>query len=136
MSSAKHTIMVHVVIINRDSEVMLVRYPDRGWDLPGGVVEENESISLTVMHNIKNQLGLDVKLTQYCGVFQHIRDGICHIFFLGKQIRGKIAAYDGENLDAGYFPLETAMRLVTWTNFKKRILYCLDESKHPFFVEF
>jgi 8-oxo-dGTP diphosphatase len=39
-------------------------------------------------------------------------------------------------LEVGFFPIEEALEMVTWKNFKQRIEYCLDESLHPFLIEF
>ncbi|TGU66704.1 ADP-ribose pyrophosphatase, partial [Mesorhizobium sp. M00.F.Ca.ET.186.01.1.1] len=35
-----------------------------------------------------------------------------------------------------FFPVEEALQKVTWSNFRQRISLCLQEEKHPFYVEF
>lgn len=135
MAPPKHILTAYVVVLNYDAEILLVKHPSRGWELPGGQVEEKESIRLAAIREVKEETGIDIKLIRYCGIFQNVRNSICNTLFIGKPIGGKIQTSD-ESEDVGYFPIETAMRLVTWRNIKQRIIYCLDEKKQPFFVEF
>jgi 8-oxo-dGTP diphosphatase len=39
-------------------------------------------------------------------------------------------------LESGFFPIEQALDMVTWKNFRQRIEYCLDKSNRPFYIEF
>lgn len=135
MAPPKHILTAYVVVLNYDSEILLVKHPTRGWELPGGQVEEKESIRLAAIREVKEETGIDIKLIRYCGIFQNVRNSICNTLFIGKPIGGRIQTSD-ESEDVGYFPVETAMRLVSWRNIKQRIIYCLDEKKQPFFVEF
>jgi 8-oxo-dGTP pyrophosphatase MutT (NUDIX family) len=135
MAPPKHILAAYVVILNYDAEILLVKHPKRGWELPGGQVEENESIRLAAIREVKEETGIDIKLVKYCGVFQNPRSGVCNLLFIGKPTGGRMSTSE-ESEDVGYFPIETAMRLVSWRNIKQRILYCLNEKKHPFFVEF
>jgi ADP-ribose pyrophosphatase YjhB (NUDIX family) len=132
----KHILAAYVLILNYDAEILLVKHPQRGWELPGGQVKENESIRLAAIREVKEDTGVLIKLVKYCGIFQNVRSNICNLLFIGKPIGGRISTDSDECEDAGYFPVETAMRLVTWRHMKQRILYCLDERRHPFFVEY
>ncbi|MBA4543677.1 MULTISPECIES: NUDIX hydrolase [Thermoactinomyces] len=137
MASPKHVLAAYAVVLNYDAEILLVKHPKRGWELPGGLVEEKESIRLSVIRQVKEETGIHIKLVKYCGIFQNPRSGICNFLFRGKPIGGRITIDENNEIeDADYFPIETAMRLVSWRNMKQRIFYCLDEKKHPFFVEF
>jgi hypothetical protein len=55
--------------------------------------------------------------------------------FLAKPIGGKLTT-SSESIEVGYFPIEEALTMVTWKNFKQRIEYCLNENSHPFYIEF
>jgi 8-oxo-dGTP diphosphatase len=39
-------------------------------------------------------------------------------------------------LEVGFFTIDEALKMVTHSNFRERIECCLDEGRHPFFVEF
>ena len=41
-----------------------------------------------------------------------------------------------ESLEVGFFSIEEALKMVTYSNFKERIIRSLDENEQPFFVAF
>lgn len=135
MTPPKHILTAYVVVLNRNDEILLVKNANRGWELPGGQVKEKESIRIAAIRTVNEGTGLNIKPIRYCGIFQNVRAGICHTLFIAKPMGGQIAPANG-CLDADFFPIETSLRLITWKNFKQRILYCLDDRKQPFFVEF
>ena len=57
------------IITNRDGKVLLVKrknYPSKGyWALPGGRVEYGESVTETVIREIKEETGLDIKVKRF-----------------------------------------------------------------------
>jgi 8-oxo-dGTP pyrophosphatase MutT (NUDIX family) len=131
----KHILTAYVLVLNYDNEILLVKHPKRGWEMPGGQVKEGESIRLAAIREVKEETGLEIKLVRFCGIFQNVRSSICNMLFIGRPVGGRITTSE-ESEDVGFFPVETAMRLVNWRNIKTRILYCLDQKKQPFFVEF
>ncbi len=54
---------------------------------------------------------------------------------MGKAIGGELTT-SSESLEVGFFPINKALEMVKWGNFKQRIEYTLNESLHPFYVEF
>lgn len=60
---------------------------------------------------------------------------ICNTLFLANPIGGELIT-SSESLEVGLYPIEKALEIVTEGNFKQRIEYCLDNSQHPFYIEF
>lgn len=40
----KHTVVAAAVVVNDNSEILLLNGPKRGWELPGGRVEKGEAV--------------------------------------------------------------------------------------------
>ncbi|QHZ56080.1 NUDIX hydrolase [Brevibacillus sp. NSP2.1] len=135
MTVPKHSLSAAAIIVNERKEVLLIKGPRRGWEMPGGKVEEGESIRAAAIRETKEECGLDIEITTFCGVFQNVSKSICNVLFLARPIGGKLIATP-ECLEAGFFPIEEALQKVTWSNFRQRIELCLQEEKHPFYVEF
>lgn len=135
MSTPKHIVSAATVIMNEKQEVLLIKGPKRGWEMPGGQVEEGESLREAAVRETKEECGLEIEVTRFCGVFQNVRRSICNTLFLGKQVGGELKETE-EALEVGFFPLEQAQEMVTWGNFWQRIELCLDETSQPFFVDF
>ncbi|WP_226579843.1 NUDIX hydrolase [Halobacillus litoralis] len=131
----KHIVSAATVIRNENEEILLIKGPKRGWEMPGGQVEEGESLKDAAVREAKEECGLDIEITKFCGVFQNVERSICNALFLGRAIGGELTTTE-EALEVGFFPLSQVNEMVTYGNFKERIERCVDESNHPFFVDF
>ncbi|MEI4803783.1 NUDIX hydrolase [Bacillus sp. FJAT-51639] len=135
MPYPKHIVSAATVVLNDKNEILLLKSPKRGWEIPGGQVEEGEAIPVGAIREAKEETGIDIEIVKYCGVYQNVSSSICAHLFLGKPIGGQFTT-SSESLEVGYFSIEEALQMVTWKNFKERILHCLDESSQPFMVTF
>lgn len=131
----KHIVSAATVVLNERNEILLIKGPMRGWEMPGGIVEEGESLKDAAIRETKEESGIDIEVTQFCGIFQNVSKGICNTLFLGRPVGGEPTT-SPESLEVGYFPIEAALDMVTYKNFRQRIELCLKEERHPFFVEF
>ncbi|MDN7240737.1 NUDIX hydrolase [Planococcus sp. N028] len=131
----KHIVSAAAIVLNEKQEILLIKGPRRGWEMPGGQVEEGESLKEATVREVKEESGIDIEIVKFCGVFQNVHGSICNTLFLAKPIGGQPTT-SSESLEVGFFPIEEALQLVTWKNFRQRIEYCLNESTHPFYIDF
>ena len=131
----KHFVSAATIVINDEKEILLIKGPSRGWEMPGGIVEEGESLKDAAVRETKEESGIDIEVLKFCGIFQNVNKSICNTLFLAKPIGGELTT-SSESLEVGFYPIEKALEMVTVGNFKQRIEYCLDNSKHPFYIEF
>ncbi|EJW17819.1 ADP-ribose pyrophosphatase [Paenibacillus alvei DSM 29] len=103
--------------------------------MPGGQVEEGESLAQAAIRETREEAGIDIEIVRFCGIYQNVSAGICNTLFLAKQVDGELTTTE-EALEVGYFPIKDALQMVTWKNFRERIEKCLDASQQPFYVEF
>lgn len=135
MPTPKHVISAATIVLNDQNEILLIKGPRRGWEMPGGQVEEGESLKDAAIRETKEESGIDIEITKFCGVFQNVSGSICNTLFLGTPIGGKLTT-STESLEVGFFPIEKVLEMVTWKNFRQRIEYCLDDKLQPFYIEF
>ncbi|WP_404451382.1 NUDIX domain-containing protein [Virgibacillus necropolis] len=135
MSVPKHIVSAATIVLNEQGELLLIKGPRRGWEMPGGQVEEGEALTDAAIRETKEETGIDIEIIKFCGIYQSVTRSICNTLFLGKPIGGNLTT-SSESLEVDYFPLEEALEMVTWNNFRERITNCLEEEKHPFLVEF
>lgn len=93
----KHYVSAATIVLNERNEILLLKGPSRGWEMPGGVVEEGESLKDAAVRETKEESGIDV-----------------------RPIGGELTT-SPESLDVGFFPVEVALEMVTWRNFRQRI---------------
>ncbi|MCG3088895.1 NUDIX hydrolase [Sporosarcina cyprini] len=132
---AKHFVSAATIVLNEQNEILLIKGPRRGWEMPGGIVEEGESLKEAAIRETKEESGIEIEVIQFCGVFQNVQKSICNTLFLAKPIGGELTT-SPESVEVGFFPVEQALQMITIDNFRQRIEYCLDSSKQPFYVEF
>ncbi|WP_199624797.1 NUDIX hydrolase [Paenibacillus alkalitolerans] len=135
MSPPKHILSAAAIVVNDKNELLLIKGPRRGWEMPGGQVEEGESLSQAAIRETKEESGIDIEIIKFCGIFQNIGNSICNTLFLAKPIGGELTK-TSESLDAGFFPIQEALNKVEWKDFRQRIEYCLRSEMQPFCVEF
>ncbi|WP_186575730.1 NUDIX hydrolase [Aquibacillus kalidii] len=135
MTMPKHIVSAAAIVLNDNNELLLIKGPRRGWEMPGGQVEEGESLKAAAIRETKEESGIDIVITKYCGLFQNVRGSICNHLFLGKPVGGELTT-SPESLEVGYYPINKGLDMITWKNFRQRIEYCLDDSYHPFLIEF
>ncbi|MEA3319667.1 MAG: NUDIX domain-containing protein [Bacillota bacterium] len=131
----KHIVSAATVVLNDKNEVLLIKGPRRGWEMPGGQVEEGESLKDAAIRETKEESGIDVEIVKFCGVFQNVSGSICNTLFLARAVGGTPTT-SPESLEVGFYPVEQALEMVTYMNFRERIEYCLKEETIPFYIEF
>ncbi|CAM5223261.1 ADP-ribose pyrophosphatase YjhB (NUDIX family) OS=Ureibacillus acetophenoni OX=614649 GN=SAMN05877842_11369 PE=3 SV=1 [Ureibacillus acetophenoni] len=131
----KHIVSAATIVINDNNEILLIKGPRRGWEMPGGQVEEGESLKEAAIRETKEESGIDVEIIKFCGIFQNVSRSICNTLFLAKPIGGQLTTTP-ESLEVGFFPIEQALEMVTYNNFRERIENCLNDDIQPFLIEF
>ncbi|MFP7479912.1 NUDIX hydrolase [Terribacillus saccharophilus] len=131
----KHIVSAAVIVRNEQGNILLIKGPRRGWEMPGGQVEEGESLTQAAIREVKEESGIDIEVNKFCGIYQNTERSICNTLFLGKPVGG-VCTPSEESLEVGYFPFEQVKKMVTWGNYLDRIESCLNEDEHPFYVAF
>ncbi|MBY3620740.1 NUDIX hydrolase [Acinetobacter sp. CUI P1] len=134
MTPPKHILSAATVVFNDQGEVLLIKGPRRGWEMPGGQVEEGESLKEAAIREAKEESGFDIEISKFCGVFQNVDRSICTTLFLGKAIGGEPTT-SSESLEVGFFPIAQALDMIKWKNLRLRLEYCLNDAMQPFYVE-
>jgi ADP-ribose pyrophosphatase YjhB (NUDIX family) len=135
MNTPKHIVSAAAIVINEQNEILLIKGPRRGWEMPGGQVEEGESLQRAAIRETKEESGIDIEIIRFCGIFQNVESSIVNTLFLAKPIGGELTITN-ESLETKYFSIEEGLNLVTWKNFRQRIEYCLRLDSQPFNIEF
>ncbi len=131
----KHIVSAATIVMTEQREILLIKGPRRGWEMPGGQVEEGESLKEAAIRETKEETGIDIEVLKFCGIFQNVSKSICNTLFLAKPVGGSLTT-SSESLEVGFYPIEQALEMVTYKNFRQRIECCLDENTQPFYVAF
>ncbi len=101
------TIGVRGIVLNAEGEVLLVRhsYGGRKWFLPGGGHRGEESPDETMVREMREETGLEIRVTGLVGVYFYTgaykRD---HIYiFACRAVGGEVRRVGGEIADIAWF---------------------------------
>ena len=93
-------------IFSLDGGILLVQRgiePSYGkWVFPGGYVDRGESLEAAAIREVKEESGLDVRLTRLLGVYSSPGNPVILIAYVGEVTGGSIQV-DEEGLDARVF---------------------------------
>ncbi|ASI35300.1 ADP-ribose pyrophosphatase (plasmid) [Exiguobacterium sp. N4-1P] len=131
----KHSLSAGAVVLDDHGKILLIKGPERGWEFPGGVIELGETIEDGIIREVKEESGIDIEVTHFCGIYQNISQHVCATCWLAKAVGGTPQT-SSESLEVGFFSLEEVLDMVTWSNFSERILKILNEAEQPFYVAF
>lgn len=122
------------VVVDHQNKILLKKDPIRGWELPGGCVEKNETFKEAVIREVKEETGIDIEIIKFCGVSQEVKNHVCNMWWIGMPISGTCQT-SNESLEVGFFDLETALTLIENENFKRELLSCLNNNRDPIYIE-
>lgn len=95
------------VVFCVDGGILLVKRaiePSYGkWVFPGGYVDRGEALEAAAIREVKEESGLDVRLTRLLGIYSATGNPIVLIVFVGEVTGGSLQT-DDEGLEARSFP--------------------------------
>ena len=104
-------------VIVQDNKVLLVKREDfEVWALPGGGVDEGESLAETAVREAYEETGLEVEITHLIGLYSEIGSwSDWHLAsFAARIIGGSLKPQVGEVLDLQFFPLDELPEDMFW----------------------
>jgi ADP-ribose pyrophosphatase YjhB (NUDIX family) len=100
------TLGVNIAIIQNGKILLTKREDFEVWCLPGGEVDEGESIAQAAIREAREETGLEVELTRLIGLYSHPSESalIGHIVsFAARPIGGQYQPDPHEVVEMGYF---------------------------------
>ena len=106
MTELHKTVVAAFVLIQKEEGILLAKqsYGQQYWSLPGGVMEEGESIEQAAIREVKEETGLDIRLGKLIGIYSKPSEGALAMTFMGYVVGGELKA-DHEIIEVRYFPL-------------------------------
>ena len=126
MNHPKHIVAVSGLISRPNGQVLLIRSPHRGWEFPGGQVEEGEDLIEALQREIKEESGVNASIGSLVGVYSNIRSPSKVMFgFLGEYVSGELTTSD-ESIETRWIERDSILNKVTNPIVHDRIKDTLD----------
>lgn len=86
----RHSVSVAAVITNDDGNVLVIKRRDNGaWQLPGGVLELNETIDDGVIREVREETGVQIKPIRLTGIYKNMNLGVVALVLRAELISGQ-----------------------------------------------
>lgn len=132
----KHIVAVCGYITNQNGEVLLVRNFHRAdtMEMPGGQVEEGETLEEAVHREIFEETGVTVQLIGVTGIYQNVTSNVVCIVFKGEYVSGTLTPAEGETSEVVFAPLtkENINEWITRPQFQNRALDAMEPTYIPY----
>ncbi len=116
---------VNISIIQNGKILLTKREDFEVWCLPGGAVDEGESIAQAAIREAHEEIGLEVELTRLIGLYSQPNPSSSFVWhlasFAARPIGGELKADPSEVIEIGYFSLDELPADLLVTH-KRRIL--------------
>ena len=91
----EHSVSVAAVVTDDAGRVLVIQRRDSGaWQIPGGVLELDESILTGVRREVEEETGLLVEPDRLTGVYKNLRRGVVALVFRARVIGGQARPTD------------------------------------------
>ena len=113
MVHPKHIVAVSGLISHSDGKILLIRSPRRGWEFPGGQVEEGENLIEALRREIQEESGVTASIGALVGVYSNIKSPTKLMFgFLGDYLSGELRTSD-ESLETEWVPRDSVLQRIS-----------------------
>jgi 8-oxo-dGTP diphosphatase len=121
-----HIVAACALISNASGEILLINSPRRGWEVPGGQIEEGQSLIDGLQREIREETGTNAEIGVLTGVYSNIKAPTKVIFaFLGTYQSGELTT-SSESTDVRWFARKNVLAQITHPALHDRIADMLD----------
>ena len=142
-------IPVHVIacagLVRKGDQVLLVHSDHRGWEFPGGQMEQGETPYQAVLREILEESGVTAKVVKLVGIYSSlskrlgygpwegkIHPPVLNLDFVCDYVSGEPKVSD-ETDAARFVSRQEALNMVTYPSYIDRLQNMLDEPDVPVF---
>ncbi len=111
------TMGVDVAVVDGDQILLTLRADIPVWCVPGGRVEDGESIAQTAIREVREETGLEIELIRLVGIYSRPQwsDGGDHVvLFLAKPVGGTLEVQETEVVEACFFHPDALPETLLW----------------------
>jgi 8-oxo-dGTP diphosphatase len=126
----RHSVSVAAVVTDDSGRILVIQRRDNGaWQLPGGVLELDESPAAGVCREVHEETGVEVEPLRLTGVYKNMTLGVVALVFRARLVAGTPTVTDESAAVGWWTPDQVAADMSE--AFAVRILDALRDDPTP-----
>lgn len=127
MSRPLHAVVTSCLVRNDQGEILMIRHPQRGWELPQGHVEHGEDLMTAAAREVFEETGYQIRVEQLGAVFTKLEPQPSAIIFgFLCRLAGGERTLSDESLEIDWFAAEEARKRPEHPVNRHRLVSLLD----------
>ena len=119
LNPPKH-IVAAGMLVERGDAVLLVKTERRGWEFPGGQIEEGESVLEGVIREVREEANVVAAADRLVGVYSNLTNHRVIFDFLGSWVSGETHIGE-ETLDVAWVQKTEAGKMIEHPIYSRRL---------------
>jgi 8-oxo-dGTP diphosphatase len=123
----RHVVAVTGFVTDEAGSVLLVRVASRGWEMPGGQVENGEELLDALRREVQEESGCRIEVVGLVGIYAKLTppEMVLHLFRC-RYLDGEARPAEDAVPEVGWFSADEARRLVTHPPSAQRLADALE----------
>jgi len=118
--SPKHVLAAASLVTNGSGKVLLIEGPGRGWEYPGGRIEEGEDLISGLKREVFEEAGVDVNVGRMTGIYSNLSLGVMIFCFLSTYVSGSLRT-SPESLRVEWFLRDESLEKISHPVVRDRV---------------
>lgn len=128
MIHPKHIVAVSGMVHHPNGKILMIRSPRRGWEFPGGQVEEGENLIEALQREIQEESGATTSIGSLVGIYSNIKSPVKVMFgFLADYVSGELTTSE-ESLETKWVERDSVLQRISNPVIYDRVKDMLDFS--------
>lgn len=129
MQPPLHIVAVMAIVRNNDEEILLIRSPRRGWESPGGQIENGEDLLTALKREVLEESGITIEPRKLIAIYSNVKSDPTKVMFTfsAEYVSGELTTSE-ESIEVGWFPIDQALEMVTNPAQKQKLIDAISES--------
>lgn len=125
MTTPKHILAAACLVRRDDGAVAMVRTQRRGWECPGGQIEEGEDVIAGLAREVLEETGLHIDVDRLAGVYSNLAPPTkVMLDFVGRYLTGDLIPSD-ETPQVAWMTPEQALGRIEHPAIRQRVRHLL-----------
>ena len=121
MGAPTHFIAVTGFVKNQTGMVLMIRSPLRGWELPGGQVEQGEDLQTALQREVMEETGINVDVGRLMGIYTKIHSpDLVILCFECQPVSGNVVTSE-ESIEVEWIPRNAILDRITHPAIRGRV---------------